>query len=55
MAFHTCFLGLLYRYCPDMRLVALLALHARVLNMELVFAHGHDIFMAGEAIAPVRP
>ena len=55
MACHTGFLGLLIRYFPDMGLVALLAFHARVLNMGLVFADRHDIFMAREAVAPVRP
>ena len=38
-----------------MGLVALLAFHARVLNMGLVFADRHDISMAREAVAPVRP
>ena len=55
MAFHTDFFGLLIRYFPAMGLVALVAFHARVLNMGLVFADRHDVFMAGEAIAPVRP
>ena len=55
MAFHTDFFGLLIRYCPDMGLVALVAFHARVLDMGLVFADCHDIFMAREAVAPVRP
>jgi hypothetical protein len=55
MAGRTGLLCLLIRYCPDMGFMALLAFHASVLNMELVFAHGHDIFMAGKAIAPVRP
>ena len=55
MAGHTGFFGLLIRYFPDMGLVALLAFHARILNMGLVFADRHDIFMAGEAVAPVRP
>jgi len=55
MAYRAGFLRLLARYCPDMGLVALLAFHARVLNMELVFADGHDIFMARQAVAPVRP
>jgi hypothetical protein len=46
MAFHTCFFGLLIRYFPDMGLVALLAFHARILNMDFVFTDHHDIFMA---------
>lgn len=55
MAFHTDFFGLLICYFPDMGLVALVAFHARVPNMGLVFADRHDIFMAREAAAPVRP
>ena len=55
MAFHAGLFGLLIRYCPDMGPMALLAFHAGVLNMGLVFADRHDVFMAGEAIAPVRP
>ena len=55
MAFHTRLFGLLIRYFPDMGLVALFAFHACVLNMGLVLADRHDIFMAGEAVAPVRP
>ncbi len=55
MAFHTDFFGLLIRYFPAMGLVALVAFHARVLNMGPVFADRHDIFMACEAAAPVRP
>lgn len=46
MAFHTDLFGLLIRYFPAMGLVALAAFHARVLNMGLVFADRHDIFMA---------
>ena len=55
MACHTGFLGLLICNCPDMGLVAILAFHARILNMGLVFADRHDIFMAREAVTPVRP
>ena len=46
MTFHTDLFGLLIRYFPDMGLVALVAFHARALNMSLVFADCHDIFMA---------
>ncbi len=55
MAFYTRLLGLLIRYFPDMRPVTLFAFHARVLNMGLVFSDRHDVFMAGKAVAPVRP
>jgi hypothetical protein len=56
--FMTCGTGLLCLlicYCPDMGLMAVLAFHARVLNMELVLADRHDVLMAGQAVAPVRP
>ncbi len=55
MAFHARLFGLLIRYFPDMGLVTLSAFHARVLDMSLVLADRHDILMAGEAVAPVRP
>ena len=55
MAGYTGLLGLLIRYCPDMGFVAILAFHAAILNMGLVFADRHDVLMAGDAVAPVRP
>ena len=55
MACYTGLLGLFIRYFPDMGLVAILAFHAAILDMGLVFADRHDVLMAREAVAPVRP
>ena len=55
MAGRARFLGLLIRYSPDMGLVAVFAFHAAVLDVKLVLSNGHDILMAGDTVAPVRP
>ena len=46
MAFHADLFGLLIRYFPPVGLVALIAFHARLLNMGLVLADCHNILMA---------
>ena len=54
MTGHAVFLCLLRRDPPDMRFVALTALHPHVFNMGLVFADVDYIFMTRETVPPVR-